>query len=237
MKVIFILFLGIIFSSHAYCGIKNDCAQGNGQVSKETRDIPAFHSIESNGSFEIYLTQGTATTFRIEAESNILPLITAEVHEGTLVLDTKKCIDSSKGVKIYLSAATLKNIILNGSGVIVTNSKFSLSTNLRLVINGSGNITFNIAVPRVESLINGAGNISLDGEATEQNISIIGSGSLMAYDIISKKVSLDIQGSGSIEVNATQRLEATISGSGSVSYHGSPEVIKYVTGSGEIVQR
>src|SRR5437868_6453589 len=61
---------------------KASLTYGSGEIDSELREVESFHSIRVKGSIDLFLTQAPEQIVRIEAEENILPLITTEVADG-----------------------------------------------------------------------------------------------------------------------------------------------------------
>jgi putative autotransporter adhesin-like protein len=66
---------------------------------------------------------------------------------------------------------------------------------------------------------------------------LTGSGDLELAKLPVERATVEISGSGDIEVDATRTLDVRISGSGSVAYHGNPEVKKSISGSGGLIKK
>lgn len=83
--------------------------------------------------------------------------------------------------------------------------------------------------------MSGSGKIIASGTAKRIRTTISGSGEVRAADLEVEECEVRISGSGDVEVNVKQALDATISGSGSVSYRGNPnQVNSHSSGSGKV---
>src|SRR5918993_4416238 len=67
------------------CSVVN----GSGQTKSETRPVSGFTGIELSGSGEVTIEQGEAESLTIEADDNVLPVLTSEVEDSVLRLGTK----------------------------------------------------------------------------------------------------------------------------------------------------
>jgi hypothetical protein len=86
--------------------------------------------------------------------------------------------------------------------------------------------------------IRGTAAVSLSGTATDETIDITGAGTVSTFDLVSSHCSASISGTGTIEVNVTQQLDATIAGTGSITYAGNPPIVhSLVSGVGSIQPR
>ena len=62
---------------------------GSGQVKSETRQVSGFTGIELSGNGEVTIEQGDTESLTIEADDNVLPVLTSEVEDSVLRLGTK----------------------------------------------------------------------------------------------------------------------------------------------------
>ncbi|MDQ7798950.1 MAG: head GIN domain-containing protein [Candidatus Edwardsbacteria bacterium] len=210
-----------------------------GQTISQSRDVSGFDKIQVNGAYDLYLTQGKEFSLRIEAEPEVLEKVKTEVNDGWLKVGDKKHkirigVFKSKARKIYVTLPELKELCLNGSSDVRGQNKFKAG-DLRLEVNGAGDVELELEAGDVAATINGAGDIKLKGTAENFNISIDGAGDISASDLASQKASVRISGAGDCRVNASQELTVNIAGSGDVGYQGSPKVVtKNVSGVGRV---
>lgn len=105
-----------------------------------------------------------------------------------------------------------------------------------IVHNGSGAVHLaGIKQHDVDVEICGSASVEASGEVDYLQVVISGSGSFRGRDLRSLDASLVIAGSGSIKVEAKNRVRSNISGSGSITVFGAPaETTKKISGSGRV---
>lgn len=221
MKKRTLLLIAILAVSVAACAVPMNPIKGSGNVVSESRNVNGFDHISFEGFGKMFISQGDEEALRIEAEDNILPLITTEVRNGTLIIAVKDLLSRStnwgrniqptKPVNFYLITTDLNQLDLSGAGIIDVSDLDSD----RLVVN-----------------ISGAGEISLSGQVTSQDVILSGAGAYNAQRLESESVDLSISGAGSAMVWAKDHLDVSISGIGSVSYYGNPEIRQGISGFG-----
>lgn len=217
------------------CGMI-DCIKGSGEVTSQSRSVAPFHSIESNGSMDVIVTQGPAQSVRVEAEDNIIPFITTEVSNGVLSIGTREhaCFNTRKKITVYATMPDVKALTLNGSGDLKGASKLS-SSDLAIEMNGSGDVELDIESQALKLSIDGSGDAKLTGHAAKQTIMIDGAGDVDAEKLQAEETSIEVNGSGDCKVSASQALSIDIAGSGDVYYRGTPtRVTTNVDGSGSV---
>ncbi|MBF4467339.1 head GIN domain-containing protein [Flavobacterium sp. LC2016-12] len=216
----------------------NNRVDGNGKVVTQTRNTADYDAIKVSGSFDVDLVAGKEGKITIKGEENILNVIVVEVEDNTLKIQVKKNtnIRSGMGKKVQVTVPfeKISELSLSGSGDI--QSKDAIKNDKFLArLSGSGN--FNLAVDSntLELNLSGSGNVRLKGSADSFTTKLSGSGDIDAAELKSKKVDVNVSGSGDSKVNCSESLTARVSGSGDIKYTGNPEKrdVK-VSGSGNI---
>jgi hypothetical protein len=83
--------------------------------------------------------------------------------------------------------------------------------------------------------VSGSGKIEIGGTANAVKASISGSGRVLAANLETNTCDVKISGSGDVEINVKEALDASISGSGSVLYKGNPTRLNsHAAGSGKV---
>jgi Putative auto-transporter adhesin, head GIN domain len=225
----------IVFSSCRYGMGKR--VHGNGNIATEQRSVTGFTGVQTHGSIDIIVSQGS---FKVEVESdqNLLQYIETNVENGNLVVRYKNGIwlTDHRGAKVHVTAPVLNDFEIHGSGNITSEGKISDSNKMNLQISGSGDLRLNLDCPEIKTGTHGSGNIVLTGETRNFSSEISGSGGVRASDLKAENVKVSVHGSGDTDVTASVSLDVTISGSGDVRYKGSPKINTEVHGSGSVTK-
>ncbi|MCS6973998.1 MAG: DUF2807 domain-containing protein [Cyclobacteriaceae bacterium] len=122
---------------------------------------------------------------------------------------------------------------VSGSGDITLRGNLK---NVKSSVSGSGKINLQADVAGLATFdISGSGDALAQGSANEVEAQISGSGKVLAAGLATKSCKVRISGSGSVEINVSDELDATISGSGDVRYTGNPSRLNvHSSGSGKI---
>jgi len=201
------------------------------------RHLWGFHAIDVAGSFDVYITQGSTESVKVEAPSNMMGRIITEVNNGVLRIynkhDTFNWGDMwghHKKIVVYVVAKNLNSINLSGSGDAFFKDGIRAG-NLKLSISGSGSVD----AKNLECSITGSGDMKLSGRAESSGVTLVGSGDFTARSLQTVNCAVRVSGSGDAQVNASERVDATVSGSGDVRYTGGAKLINSrKTGSGDI---
>jgi hypothetical protein len=217
----------------------NTFAKTNVSMATEDRHITGFHAVDVAGSFDVYITQGTTESVKVEAPSDILKNILTDVKNGTLVIHTKDHfsfhnIFGNKKMVVYVTIKNCNSIALTGSGDVYFKDGIA-ANDLRLSITGSGDVSGKVTAKNLSSSITGSGDLRVSGRADNSKVDVTGSGDFSGRDLTTNTTVVFVGGSGDASVYATSTLKASVSGSGDVHYGGNPHnVSKSKSGSGDI---
>ncbi|HZQ10446.1 MAG TPA: head GIN domain-containing protein [Anaerolineae bacterium] len=211
---------------------------GSGNVTTQTREVSGFSAVSLTWLGEMTITQGDSEGLTIEAEDNILPLITTRVENGKLIIGLVENLPGSsvvptKPVKYNLQVKALNSIEISGAGNV---SAIALKgDSLRIQTSGAGNVNIGqLDTNQVNTNTSGAGNVTLAGRADTQQINLSGFGNYSAGDLKSNTATVSVSGAGNATLWVAQSLNVQISGAGNVNYYGSPQVTQNISGIGNI---
>lgn len=208
--------LALVFSA---CGVvSGNTVRGSGNVKTETRTVSGFTSVALAGVGDLVLQFGESEALTIEAEDNLLPLITSEVKDGRLTLGVQErtSLQTTKPIHYTVIVKTLTEVVLSGAGTITVPK---------------------MALPKLAVTLSGTGSITAYGTADELMVIVSGAGSFVGSNLAAKTANVTMSGTGSASVNVSDKLDATLSGAGAIDYVGDPTVNKNVTGAGQIRKR
>ena len=188
--------------------------QGSGVAATSTRALPHFSGIDLAGSNNVTVVAGAKQSVVVHADSNLLSRVTTQVKAGKLIIGDVGSFTAKSPMYVEISVPSLTALDLSGSGnITVTDLKASQLT----------------------ATLPGSGNISAEGSVTRLDISVDGSGDAQCSGLIARNVKAVVNGSGDVFVTATQSLDAKVPGSGTVLYGGyPPQVTTSITGSGVV---
>lgn len=211
-----VLIVAITCFTLASCS--KDVITGSGMVISEERDIQGFTAVETSGSTEVFITQGSSFSVTVKAYSNLVPELRTAVENGTLKIyypDASQVKNDNS--EVYITMPSLNGLVTEGDANISATGNWNNTGDFDMKISGSGNIT-----------LGDVANIS----AFTANLS--GSGNVYALNTISQDANITISGSSNVELTVEKTLNVNISGSGIVSYKGNATVESKIDGSGSV---
>ena len=241
MKKQFFLAMIIILSLVLLSACNFTVANGSGKVISQERRVSGFSRVSLSGIGQLIISQGETESLTIDAEDNVLPLITTTVVVDTLHIDFKNDnfqdnVIPTKPVIYHLAVKNINGIELSGAGSV--DAANLTSDNLTVSSSGAGSVHLRtITAQSISSEISGVGGCDLSGKVTSQTINISGTGNYNAPDLESQDATVVISGAGGATVWAKNALNVTVSGAGTVYYYDNPTITKTISGVGSVVSR
>jgi hypothetical protein len=207
--------VALLYQFDAFEDTSGSGTTGSGVATTQTRDLPAFHSVELAGGNNVVIQVGGKQSVVVKADDNLLGRVTTKVQSGTLVIgNTPGSFSTETPMSVVVTIPALSELTLAGGGNIVVSGVEAQSLTVTL---------------------SGGGNLTASGTAGSLGLTLSGSGNMWFTRLVADDVDAVLSGSGNMFVTATKSLNASIPGSGSIAYAGNPQdVTKSVTGSGAI---
>jgi hypothetical protein len=205
----------------------------------EDRHLTGFNAISLSASYDVYITQGTAESVKVEASDEDQEHIVTEVSGGVLNIYEKHNHGlhwnwGNKKQVVYVVARDINSISISGSGDVFFKSGINTNS-MKIKISGSGDIVGRLTVKTLDATISGSGDVRLSGRAGDSNVRVSGSGDFEGRDLVTASTAVRVVGSGDATVNAGTKIDAAVSGSGDISYTGGAKQVSISkAGSGDI---
>lgn len=190
-----------------------EVVEGSGTIVTESRELDAFAEVVMFGPCDLTVTIGETQTVDVTADDNVLPLLETSVEDGKLVIETTDWFEATERPNIVITVAELTTLELFGAADVG--------------VSGLNNAAFSLEVA-------GSGQVTLDGTTTAGAFAIMGSGEVLATELVAEQIEVFVSGAGEAEVNAAETLLVEVFGSGEVRYAGRPVVTQTVLGSGRV---
>lgn len=218
MKISALLSIGLVVALTG-CGLTGSIAKvkGSGVVKTEKRSLASFDSVDAGCPGTIQVRSQGQGSLEITGDDNIIPLITTEIRNNTLVIRSTETYSPKDKLEIVISAPDLKKFVFAGAG----------EANLA-----------NIKNDKIEIVLSGAGSVNASGETREADITLSGAGSVDAKNLHAVDAKVNSTGVGSVDIYATGQLDASAVGVGEINYYGKPKSVnKKAVGIGSINER
>ncbi|MEN8134399.1 MAG: head GIN domain-containing protein [Thermodesulfobacteriota bacterium] len=211
------LLLVTAIPGHAYTSAiyQGGCIEGDNIEKTVERDLPIFNILEVSGAFTINILSNQTQQFvKITGDENILPHIATTTSGNKVLIHAKKSICTELGITLDISVGNLYALISSGSDDVKVHE---------------------LHTDRFSLVAEGSGDIELTGWATRFDADISGSGDLESRGLKAQFTTLNVSGSNSANVHASESLNVSIVGIADVYYSGNPQkVSKDILGVGSL---
>ncbi len=212
--------------------------QGKGALVSQTRDLPAFHAVESGIAADLVLHVAPESRIAFSIQENLVPLLKTEVEDGCLKIYFSESVNYQERLVIDVYAPSYDALLMMGSGNMTLQDSVRAQT-FTASLSGSGNIRVRqLTSDQVDVSITGSGNVEMGGSTRGMKADISGSGECQLRELSAQSAQVQVTGSGDVSCTVQESLDAAITGSGDIEYQGSATAVKSsVTGSGEITKK
>lgn len=190
--------------------------KGSRNVTTENRDLSGFNSVDVGGVFQVDITAQKDFAVDIEADDNLIPLITTEVDGGVLKIGTQRRISPSSPVRVHIFAPNIENLEVSGAANVDLNG----IDNSDLSVDSSG-----------------ASKIKIAGETTKLTVDVSGATRVDAEDLTAADAAVDASGASRVSVNVSGSLRTDASGASKIVYSGDPSSVEKKTSGASSVLR
>lgn len=211
--------------------------RGDGNVTTQSRSVSNFSRIDVSGAIDVYVSQDSAFSVKVEIDNNLQEFIEVEREGDILRIHQRNNINlqaSNGGIKVYVTAPVYSGMEASGACKIVGQNALVSPGNVDINLSGSCDVNLDIKAQAVSVDASGASSITLKGETRDFKVGGSGSTDVRAFELLAENASIDISGAGDVEVYASKKLDASASGSSDVKYKGNASVSSDMSGSGSV---
>lgn len=214
-----------------------NCIVPEGEVKEEERAVNDFSEISLDCSADVIIRDRMLSDKNkvvVKAAANILPLIKTTVSGGNLKIDISGCVSGSSAVEVFVYVNEISKVKNDGSGTVRSDNVLK-SDRFDVALDGSGAVELKLRANRVIVNHDGSGRIALAGNTNELEVNHDSSGESELSSMQSEEAKVNLDGSGTVSVFATNAMNLSLDGSGTIIYKGNPKELKTnKDGSGEI---
>jgi hypothetical protein len=205
-------------------------------VIKQDRAISGFTSIDASGSGDVYVSQDSVFSVKVEIDSNLQEYMEVYKEGSELHIHQKNntSLDPTGKIKIYISGPSFTAISVSGACDVIGQNTLTSAEAVNFDLSGSCDVNMTIIAPKIKVSASGAGSVSLKGQTKDFSVEGSGSTDIRCFELLSENTKVDISGAGNAEVFASVKLNVGVSGSADVKYKGNASVSQDISGAGSI---
>ncbi|AEV29067.1 Protein of unknown function (DUF2807) [Sphaerochaeta pleomorpha str. Grapes] len=193
---------------------------GSNKRKRQVRTLPRFSSVTLNGLGTVHLHQGPQEVV-ITMDERLFDLFVTEVkgrvlHMGfshwSLLRSLWFLFQTDKG-RIDITLPEIEAVNVNGKGTVLSDP---------------------LTAESLEVALHGASSITLQGNVSKLRIVSTGAARFEGRHLVAERCSVKMNGSGRIEIEAKEKLNASVIGAGKLVYWGEPKVTVKTTGASTV---
>jgi hypothetical protein len=207
--------IGAILAGCTNLGVPADFngVRGEGPLVDEAREVDTFTAIEAGGGIHLEVTVGGSQSVRLEAQENILEILTTEVEGGTLVIGSRDSYSTSRQITATITVERLDGVDLSGGAV--GHVEGVDAETLRLTVSGGAELTVEGAANDLELDDTGGAKAYLGGlEVGDAQIEC--SGGATAELSVSGMLHGEASGGATVRVDGDPMIDVDVSGGASL---------------------
>jgi hypothetical protein len=219
------------------------CQSGQARESgpDTTRTFPAgnFTKLSIAGPYDVSVSTGSQPGVQATGGQNRLDELVVEVQGDTLKIHPRERSGGNwnwkddRGVRLSVTVPALTELSMAGSGDVAVNRIAGETFGAALA--GSGELKLDDVQARQFALkVAGSGNVSVRGTVGAARLSVAGSGTVDAANLVSDTANVAVMGSGDVRLQAKQSANVSVAGSGDVEIKGGAKCTVSKAGSGDV---
>ncbi|MBI3711836.1 MAG: DUF2807 domain-containing protein [Burkholderiales bacterium] len=162
-------------------------------AAEQTRPVTPFSTIRTQGALSVEVVVGSAHSITVKGDDKYMEKIVTDIAGDELLISykDKKSIRLSDDLKVVVTMPNLSKFKMEGAGLTTVNK-----------INGD----------RFELNYEGVGLLKVSGKVNHFKLRAQGIGFVDAKGLQAESVDAVVEGIGSVEVTATDKLKANVQG-------------------------
>jgi hypothetical protein len=235
-----VLLIAAVFSMTA-CDFDINLNQtsGNGNVETEERNVASdFDKVHGSAGIDVYLTEGTENKVVVEADENLLSLITTEVVNGKLKIGVVRGenIGRAKAKKVHVTYISLTAISASSGADVIGNSVVK-SEILTLDSSSGADLEVDIIAQEVYAEVSSGADLKIAGRALKLVAEASSGSDLKAKELEVKICRASASSGADITVNVLDEINGRASSGGDIRYYGNPTAVKTKDGASGSIRK
>jgi len=235
-----VLLIAAVFSLTA-CNFDLNFNQtsGSGNVETEERNVTAdFDKVHGSAGIDVYLTEGDNNKIVVEADDNLLSLITTEISNGKLKIGVVngKNIGRAKAKKVHVTYKNLTAITASSGADVIGNSVIR-SESLTLKSSSGADLEVDVIAKEVYADVSSGADLKVAGRAIKLVADASSGSDLKAKELEVKVCKANASSGADITVNVLDEIDGKASSGGDIKYYGNPTAVKTKDGASGSVRK
>ncbi|MDR6782534.1 hypothetical protein ABIE26_000978 [Pedobacter africanus] len=214
-----------LFIPFLLTGCENKCIEDSGNHVSRAITLKNFDKIKVDGAIKLVMTQDSSYKVQVEADSNIITYVKADVSGSELRLKVdydRYC--GTDSIVVRAGIGELRGLELDGAVEVLGEGRI-YAGDVDFAFSGASDVRLDLSAAKVSTKVDGVGKIALSGQAGTHDLKIKGTAKVNAFDFIVGVYNIDTEGTGKAEINVLNELKVKTSGSSEIYYKGNPKKV------------
>jgi hypothetical protein len=197
---------------------------GNGNIISQEIPVSSFERIQISGYAIVNFHESREHRSVVTADSNLHKYIDVYTEGNVLKISTKtrrRYLLTQYTVDVY--SPRIVGLAISGAARFKCNDPI-ITPEFKVTIAGAGEISGKFECDTFTADAAGAAQIALTGNSNNLNLSISGAGNFSGNDFKTSNATVQINGSGTMDIWVLENLKANISGAGKIRYREEPKI-------------
>jgi len=213
-------------------------------IKRKMLNTEAFHEIELNDAFDVFLTEGNAYSVEIVGDEKIIEHVEAKVRDSILRIENDRKVKwrtpTNNKIELYITAPALEKVSAT-EGCDIRTMNAITTHDFGLILSGKANeATLELGGNTFFYWNNfpTGGKLTLFGEIEELKLWNVALMSIDAKNLTTSYALVENSSKGDCEINVLDRLDYSIRGEGNIQLYGQPAEINAneLSSSGRLIQ-
>jgi len=200
------IFTLILIAAAFLIACEEDTIVGSGNIVSESRNVASFDEIEAGAAFTVFVSQGTDESLTVEADDNIVELISTEVTNGRLRIrfTESNLMFSRETMAIRIVMPELKALEFDDAATSFVED-FQLNGRLDVVLKDDA-------------------DLDISGSASEFIVNMDDASNLKGFPFIVDDCEAELNDASKMEITANNSINGSLKDAAELRYKGSATV-------------
>jgi hypothetical protein len=210
--------------------------KGSGNIITENRTVNNFAGVKVSNSIDVDVQQGSVASIVVEADDNIIRFVQTNVENGKLKISLEGNHSfRNSSIKVHVVSPALTDFEASSSADITSNGQITSADKIEVDASSSASINLKVDAPAVNVSASSSADITIAGRTKEVTSKASSSADVDLYGLMAETASAEASSSGTVNIFASIKLNATANSSGDINYTGgAKDVNKAVSSSGSV---
>jgi hypothetical protein len=194
------------------------------QSASEDRPVASFSKLIVGNGIDVYLTQSTEESLRVEVEDYDLADVLSAVEGDVLQLSIKNkgfAFFDDREAKVYLNFVDLSAIEASGGSDIEGRNDLELDT-LSVQASGGSDVELAVNAQSLEFVVSGGSDVEVSGATKSLAVTASGGSDISARSLQAERVKATVAGGSDAALSVSTALDLDASSGSDVVIYGNP---------------